>query len=162
MAVSDQHVRNWIDHYQGRALATKDPLARNTEAFRAIKEFRNAAGDSADESLAAAEHYLFARHMVSNAVVSETQMRLMVVGYDSVKLVAQTNSYTEKMMRHNPSRPTSEVSADSIAWGLRGAADGEKDRLAATPVKVAPSWNWDAMKFGGATDAIAEFGKTHY
>lgn len=161
MAVNEQTVRALIDHYQGRFMLSP-VLERNRLAFRAIKDFRNGAGDSADESLAAAEHYLFARYMVSNAVTSAAQMRVLVLGYDGVKAVAQTNSYTEMAMRHNKSRPTSRVSADSVAWGLQGVDDGAEDRAQHAPDQSAPMWNWDAMKFGGATDAIAEFGKKVY
>jgi hypothetical protein len=161
MAVNGKIVLQLIDHYQGRFLG-KDQLERNALAFRAIKEFRNTAGDSADESLAAAEHYLFARYMVSNSIVSENQMTIMVLGYDGVKAIAQTNSYTEKAMRHNPVRPTSDVSMDSVAWGLKGATDGKADHDKYDPTAKPPTWNWDAMKFGGITDNIAEYGKKVY
>ena len=99
MAVNDSTVLSHIDSYQGRFM-TAGVLERNRLAFRAIKDFRNGGGDSLDESLAAAEHYLFARYMVSNAITSGAQMRLLVLGYDGVKAVAQTNSYTEMAMRH--------------------------------------------------------------
>ena len=161
MAVNGKVVLQLIDDYQGRYLAV-DQLERNRLAFRAIKDFRNTAGNSADESLAAAEHYLFARFMVSNAVVSENQMIIMVLGYDGVKAIAQTNSYTEKAMRHNPARPTSEVSMDSVAWGLKGASDGKADHAKYAPTVNPPTWNWDAMKFGGITDTIADYGKKVY
>jgi len=161
MAVDDKTVQSHIDSYQGRYLRSEQ-LERNRLAFRAIKDFRNSAGDSTDESLAAAEHYLFARYMVSNTVVSKTQMVAMVLGYDGVKAVAQTNRYTEAAMRHNPVRATSKVSAASISWGLKGADDGEKDRAKYSPGASVPAWNWDAMKFGGATDTIAEYGKKVY
>jgi hypothetical protein len=161
MAVNDQTVLAHIDAYQGRFM-TSNTLERNRLAFRAIKDFRNGAGDSGDESLAAAEHYLFARFMVSNAIVSKSQMVVMVLGYDGVKALAQTNSYTEMAMRHNKDRATSRVSTDSVAWGLKGAEEGDADRLAHAADRAAPGWNWDAMKFGGATDAMAEMGKKVY
>lgn len=161
MAVDDRVVLNHIDAYQGRFM-TADPLKRNALAFRAIKDFRNGAGDASDESLAAAEHYLFARYMVSNAIVSDTQMQVMVLGYDGVKALAQTNGYTERAMRHNKDRPTSKVSAASVAWGMKGCEDGEADRQTHAATARPPGWNWDAMKFGGSTDAIAEYGKKVY
>lgn len=161
MAVDDRIVLSHIDQYQGRFM-TAPVLQRNTLAFRAIKDFRNSGGDSADESLAAAEHYLFARHMVSNGVASKKQMQLMVLGYDGVKALAQTNRTTEMAMRHNKDRATSKVSAASVSWGLKGCDDGEADREAHAADAEVPLWNWDAMKFGGATDAIAEFGKKAY
>jgi hypothetical protein len=162
MAVDDRKVKLIIADYQGRFKGASDDLERNELAFRAIKDFRNNAGDSADESLAAAEHYLFSRFMVSNAIVAYDQMFLMVLGYDSIKAIAQTNDTWEMAMRHNKARPTSKVSADSIRWGLNGIKDGNDDKERLTPAKQAPTWNWDAMKFGGVTDAIAEFGKKHY
>ena len=74
----------------------------------------------------------------------------------------QTTDRTEKMMRHNPDRPTSKVSAASVAWGLRGVEDGEQLRLQHNPGQNVPTWNWDAMKFGGFTDTVAEMGKRVY
>jgi len=162
MAVNEKQVLAHIDHYQGRFMTVKDPIEKNRLAFRAIKDFRNQGSNSVDESLAAAEHYLFARFMVSSGTCSSTQMDVMTVGYDGVKYLAQTTDTTEKMMRHNPANPTSRVSADSVSWGLKGSEDGEADRLAYNSAKKVPNWNWDAMKFGGVTDAIAEFGKSIY
>lgn len=161
MAVNDNVVRTLIADYQNR-YATSPPISRNELAFRAIKAFRNGAGDSADESLAAAEHYLFARYMVSNAVVSENQMNLMVLGYDGIKAIAQTNSTLERAMRHNPLRPTSRISVSSVMWGLQGVTDGEADRRQFNPNATVPNWNWDAMRFGGITDLIADFGSAVY
>lgn len=132
------------------------------DGTRAIEALRNGAGDSADESVAAAEHYLFSRYIVSNCIVAYDQMIIMVLGYDSIKAIAQTNSTTEMAMRHNPKRPTSKVSMASVSWGLRGVKDGNADRERLAPEKTAPTWNWDAMKFGGITDVIAEYGKKVY
>jgi hypothetical protein len=162
MAVNDKIVETLIADYRGRYSGASSELAQNRLAFRAIKDFRNGGGDSSDESLAAAEHYLFSRFMVSNCVVNYDQMTLMVLGYDSIKAIAQTNDYTEMAMRHNKSRPTSKVSVDSIKWGMQGIKDGNDDRERLTPGKTGPMWNWDAMKFGGATDVIAEYGKKYY
>lgn len=160
MAVNDTRVRQLIDDYLGRNLGNPDPLDRTEIAFRQIKAARQAAGASADEDMAAAEHYLFARYMVSNGVVSVTQMRAMVMGYDGVKFLAQQNETTEKMMRHNPANPTSAVSAASVAWGMQGCSDGEEDRLKHAPKRAVLTWNWDAMKFGGITDRLADWGKS--
>lgn len=159
MAVDDTVVKTLIEDYQNRH-ASAPPLMKNQRAFRAIKDFRNSAGDSADESLAAAEHYLFAKYMVSNVIVSVQQMLVMVLGYDGIKAIAQTNAMLEQAMRHNPLRPTSKVSVSSVVWGLKGAYDGDADRKLFNPDAKVPAWNWDAMKFGGITDAIAEYGKT--
>jgi hypothetical protein len=89
-------------------------------------------------------------------------MQAMVLGYDGIKAVMQTTDTTEKMMRHNPDRPTSQVSSASVGWGLKGCEDGEKLRLSHNAGAKVPAWNWDAMKFGGATDAMAEYGKKVY
>ena len=162
MAVDDKQVEALIADYQGRFSTASSDLERNRLAFRSIKDFRNAAGDSEDESLAAAEHYLFSRYMVSNSVVAYDQMMLMVLGYDGIKAIAQTNGTLEMAMRHNKARPTSKVSLSSISWGLKGVKDGNADRDRLTPDADRPTWNWDAMKFGGATDAAAEYGKKVY
>jgi len=160
--VDGKRVETLIADYRGRFPAAASDLERNRLAFLAIKAFRNSAGDSTDESVAAAEHYLFSRYMVSNVIVAYDQMMLMVLGYDGIKAIAQTNNFLEMAMRHNPTRPTSKVSTASIAWGLRGVKDGNNDRERLVPEKVAPTWNWDAMKFGGATDRMAEYGKKVY
>ena len=97
--------------------------------------------------------------LVSKGIVSLTQMRLMVAGYDGIKFIAQQNDATEKLMRHNPANPTSRVSAESVGWGLKGCEDGEADRLKYAPDRAVLTWNWDAMKFGGVTDKVAEWGK---
>jgi hypothetical protein len=161
MAVDEKVVQRLIDDYQGRFLGV-DQLERDRLAFRAIKDFRNGLGDSTDESLAAAEHYLFSRYLVSNAIVSTRQATLMVLGYDGIKAIAQTSDRTEKAMRHNPDRATSRVSTDSVSWGLKGIDDGQADLDAADPGHETPKWNWDAMKFGGFTDAAADYGKKIY
>ena len=159
MAVDNKRVQQLIDDYLGRTLGNPDPLDRNRVAFRKIQAFRQLPGISADESIAAAEHYLFARFMVSSGTVSLMQMRMMVAGYDSIKFVLQQTETSEKWMRHNPANPTSAVSADSIGWGMQGCEDGEADRLKHAPQKSVLTWNWDAMKFGGSTDKVAEYGK---
>jgi hypothetical protein len=161
MAVDHKVVEGIFRSYQLR-FDTSPQLLQNELAFRAIKDFRNTGGSSTDESLAAAEHYLFSRYMVSNAIVSKAQMDSMVVGYSSLKALAQLNSRLEMAMRHNKARATSKVSSSSVAWGLVGSIDGEKDRVLHAPASAPPSWNWDAMKFGGATDAVATAGKKAY
>lgn len=159
MAVDDKKVLALIDHYQGQTMNMSDPLERNKVAFRSIQAFRNAKGGSTDESLAAAEHYLFARFMVSNGGAGHAQMKALVGGYDALKFVAQLSDRTEKLMRHNPANPTSKVSAASIAWGLKGCDDGEEDRKKYAAHKPEAHWNWGAIKFNGWTQMVADAGE---
>jgi hypothetical protein len=158
MAVDHVQVLHLIAHYQARASTASDPIKVNEAAFREIQRYRQTPGVSANESIAAAEHYLFARFMVSTGTVSRQQMDAMVMGYDGVKFLAQQTETTEKWMRHNPANPTSKVSPASVVWGLKGCADGEADRLKHLPTVDVPTWNWEAMKFGGFTDKVANLG----
>ncbi|WP_293856423.1 hypothetical protein [uncultured Alsobacter sp.] len=161
MAVSNDAVRQWIAYYQALHSA-EDVLPAREHAFRDCKAFRNVGSNSVDESLAAAEHYLFARYMVSNGIVSQRQMNIMIAGYDAVKIAAQQSPQLEVLMRHNKDNPTSKASADSIAWGLKGAEEGAEDFRTQNPGASPPGWNWDAMKFGGATDKAVELAKKTY
>lgn len=160
MAVNDVVVQGWIDSYLDRCKAAPTVPERNECAFRQIKDWRNLPGNSTDENAAAAEHYLFARSMVSNVYCSVTQMKAMTRVYDGTKMVIQDNSYLEKkLIRHNPANPPAKASADSLRWGLKGCDDGEADRIAHNPGKRVPAISWDAMKFNGPTKVIAEMGK---
>lgn len=161
MALSNDAVRQWIEYYQ-LLHAKEDVLPARENAFRDCKAFRNVGSNSVDESLAAAEHYLFARYMVSNGIVSERQMNIMIGGYDAIKMGAQDHPALERLMRHNKANPTSRASLGSIAWALKGAQDGAEDFRTQNPGAQPPGWNWDAMKFGGATDKAVELAKKSY
>ena len=160
MAVNDTKVQTWIDMYFDLCKTAPTVPERNECAFRLIKDWRNVPGNSTDEDLAAAEHYLFARHMVSNAHCSVTQMKAMTRAYDGSKMLIQDNATLEKtLVRHNPANPPARATPESLQWGLKGCDDGEADRLAHNPHQRVPTIAWDAMKFNGPTRVIAEIGK---
>jgi hypothetical protein len=93
---------------------------------------------SLDENLAAAEHYMVARWAVGASAYSQSQMRVMVLAYESFKMLLgampgypySNARHIEVLMRHNPARPTAPPSQELIGWGLAGAEHGEADRVA--------------------------------
>ncbi|HKE46318.1 MAG TPA: hypothetical protein VKB41_17405 [Steroidobacteraceae bacterium] len=153
MAVKNADVRDWINAAL-TGVAQNAPAASYCDklnlAFRSLQEERRKPGQSLDESLAAAEHYMYARQAVCSGYVSRTQMDVMVVGYQSVKWVAQRTDATEKLMRTRSDSPTSLASSASIMWGLYGSKTGEDDRLAHNKDTEPPLFNVEALKFGAA------------
>jgi len=111
-------------------------------ALDELVERRNSPTDrraSLDENLAAAEHYMVARYAVGSSAYRLYQMILMVSTYEHFKmLIACLPANTpwgagrmlEQLMRHNPGRPLAPPSQELVRWGVRGAWDGERDRLA--------------------------------
>jgi hypothetical protein len=74
------------------------------------------------EVMAAVEHYFYARSEVCSAEYSLTNMKTMIVSYQVAKALGLD-------LRHNKNNPTSPPSELQKQWALRGADDGERDRL---------------------------------
>jgi hypothetical protein len=91
-----------------------------------------------DLHLAAAEHYMFSRFLVCTATVSSTQMKALTIGYDAKKLLSGLFGRGNSMAV--TSNPVSPVSRHVTRWGLRGATDGEADRLRCNSGTSAPVW----------------------
>ena len=96
-----------------------------------VRNFSSSAYDP--EALAIAEHYLYARCKVCSAEYSVAQMKAMVMGYDWAK-----RKLGDKLMRSNPEQPSTPPSDASITWGLKGADDGEADRVRCNPKADVP------------------------
>ena len=139
MAVNDTNVRMHINRALAMFAAEPNFPVRLSQAFRQLQAERRRPGGSADEDLAAAEHYMFARQAVANNAVSVTQMRTMTYGYESIKF--GLNSIGLGSLLQTTSNPTAPPSEGSLRWGWRGCADGEADRLTYLPGSTPPTIN---------------------
>jgi hypothetical protein len=146
MAVNDARVQKFIND----ALAPYSSLTgccdRYARAFRDLQALRRIPGNSLDEDLACAEHYMFAHQAVCSGAVSAAQMTAMVVGYDVTKGIAQILG-VERFVRTTPN-PTAPASRDSIRWGLRGVTDGSARHGECNGGTAAPYFNGDAYRYG--------------
>ncbi|MCW5745653.1 MAG: hypothetical protein KIT36_05580 [Alphaproteobacteria bacterium] len=131
MAIDDATVRAHI----GRALESygADPslLQRLTRAYRLLQAERRVPGAEADEALAAAEHYLFARQAVASNTVNLSQMLIRAIG-DDITACAVLR-LDKGAAGGGPVRATMPASQDCIGWGVAGAVQGEADRQAHLP-----------------------------
>ncbi|HKV00130.1 MAG TPA: hypothetical protein VJR58_32835 [Vineibacter sp.] len=150
MAVDYIGAQGHVDRALGRYLSEPDFLARLHKAFRMLQSERRMPGASADEDLAAAEHYLFARQAVATNACNQGQMRALVIGYGSLKFTLQRVGLGKLMQTTD--NPTSRASRDSIEWGLMGVRDGEIDRLKYLPGSTPAPFNPDFVKTGSSLD----------
>jgi hypothetical protein len=155
MSVNDMAVQGHIDRALGANLSEPNFLVRLTKAFRMLQAERRVPGASINEDLAAAEHYLFARQAVANNACNVTQMRALVVGYGGLKFGLQSIGLGGLMQ--TTANPTSPASVDSVAWGLKGAAAGEADRLKYLPGSVPAPFNPDFVKTGSSLDDLIKW-----
>ncbi len=150
MAVDYLVAQSHVDRALSRHLNEPNFLVRLSKAFRMLQEERRRPGASADEDLAAAEHYLFARRSVANNFCNQGQMRALVIGYGSLKFTLQRVGLGKLMQTTD--NPTSRASKDSIEWGLMGVRDGELDRLKHLPGSLPAPFNPDFVKTGSSLD----------
>src|SRR5882672_8524642 len=109
MAVNDTRVQEIINDALVRFSGEAGCCEAFTRAFRYLQSKRRIPGGSLDEDLAAAEHYMFARYAVCTALVSQSQMEAMAVGYNTVKGLVRLVPVLERKMRTtaNPTAPAS-------------------------------------------------------
>jgi hypothetical protein len=150
MSVNDMTVQAHIDRAMGANLSEPNFLRRLDKAFRMLQSERRIPGASANEDLAAAEHYLFARRSVANNFCNYSQMRALVIGYGGLKFGLQTLGLGKLMQTTD--NPTSRASIDSVQWGLKGATEGEADRLKYLPGSAPAPFNSDFVKTGSSLD----------
>jgi hypothetical protein len=133
MAVDENAVWNIVNITLGKHRGAGGCCGPVCDAWQELYIVRNFSSSAYDpEALAIAEHYLYARCKVCSAEVSQAQMKVMVRGYDWAKRVVP-----DGVMRSNRSQPTTPPSDEAIRWGLKGADDGEADRLRCNPAKEA-------------------------
>jgi hypothetical protein len=106
---------------------------------------RRVPGASLISNLAAAAHYMLARHHVCSAKVSVRHMKFVVEGYDAKKRLAIAHGDPElKSIGLTGNRPFPPDFAIR-AWAHRGAGEGENDRLRCNasqrPPNIAPTIN---------------------
>ncbi len=147
MPVNNARVIQFINDTLERFRSESGCCTPVTRAFRDLQSRRRQPGMSTDEDLAAAEHYMFARHAVCHGVVSKQQMDAMVVGYETVKGIAQLFPDLERLMRTTPN-PTAPASEDSMIWGLAGSLDGQRDHDRCNSAAEPPLVNTDAYRYG--------------
>lgn len=147
MAISDARVQQIINDALVQFADERGCCGAVTAAFRYLQSQRRLPGGSLDEDLAAAEHYMFARHAVCTGLVSAAQMEAMVVGYDTVKGIVQLFPPLERRMRTTPN-PTAPASVQSIRWGLQGVRDGHAQHDRCNPSATPPLFNREAYRYG--------------
>jgi hypothetical protein len=110
-ARDDAAVRRYID----------DALAANgynvESAFRDLQYQRNQTQNCANENLAAAEHYMFARHLVEDTWMPAAAVTALILGYSLSKLIGAMPSVGD-------CPTTTPTSGFQVAWALNGVADG--------------------------------------
>lgn len=105
-------------------------------AWKELYDTRNFASHRYGKiEIAIAEHYLYARCKVCSGEYSKTQMEAMVKGYNAVKRVGFS-----ELLRSNPDNPTTPPSDEAIRWGLKGAEEGERDRISCNPKAIPPTF----------------------
>ncbi len=142
MAVNDALVRAIISTELSRFASEPGCCGAVHRAFRELQRRRRLPGGSLDENLAAAEHYMFARWSVCEGSVSATQMRAMVLGYDSLKM------FGLGPLMQTTSNPTAPASVASLRWGMTGVNDGDAQHSRCNSAVVPPLFNTDAYSYG--------------
>lgn len=136
MAVDHQSVSTHIQRALEAHERIPDFLRRLTKAFRLLQAERRDPVRSTDESLAAAEHYLFARQAIAGNAVSLVQMLTQMAEGDGH---ADTR---QRMSRCAPGPGDTfrehAFSQDVVGWGVAGAVHGEADRMTYLPQSAPP------------------------
>ena len=126
MSVDDKKVQDIIDEYLSRCGWVQNPgLEALDKARTMLKEYRQQPGASLDLNYAAAEHYMFSRYLVAVGGVNTTQMRVLTTGYDAKKF--WDSLWGDSNQLAVTSNPVSPPDLKVMAWGLKGATDGEID-----------------------------------
>jgi len=138
MSVSDKKVGQLIDDAMARAAASSECCKQVFIAFRDLQTQRQIPGNSLDLDLAAAEHYLFSKHIVCSGKISPFQMRIVVIGYDAKKLLDKLNKDPDK--EQVTINPVSPPDANVVLWGIRGVNDGSKEHDRCNKGAKPPLW----------------------
>ena len=105
-------------------------------AWKELYDTRNFASHPYGKvEVAIAEHYLYARCKVCSGEYSKAQMEAMVKGYDAAKRIGFS-----KLLKSNPDNPTTPPTEEAVQWGLKGAEEGERDRIACNPKATPPTF----------------------
>jgi hypothetical protein len=167
MAHDPNKTKQYIDDALRRFLLFKDAVDRNVRAFAYLRGLRRRGDEPLllqyritvpddpdaplDESLADAEHYMYARFLASST--GDLSVKALVTGYEFKKYI---DSKLDRMqgMRTNPKFPVLPPSQESVRWGLKGVDDGLKD--------YRDAHNGQTGKLGSAIQANQDFIKGMY
>jgi hypothetical protein len=126
--VDDNLVISWVDLSYVVATPTDPASNQLNSMWRWVDQLR--LGGNTDENLAAAEHYLYARWLVS-AYGPPMQALLLAMGtvYDLLKCVKQNYPSLPSPMdwMQESSAPPSVSSPEQWTWTSKGLTDGETD-----------------------------------
>ena len=113
-------VETIIEGALGGARSNIYSAEKSRQAWLGVRGQREKPGgeNCCSAELAAAEHYLYARHAVANGDHSRTMMKVLLWAYGYLKFLAPRTGIC-------PKSPDTQGSRD---WGYRGADDGDRDR----------------------------------
>src|SRR5215470_1146264 len=132
MAVDENAVWNIVNITMAKHRGAAGCCGPVCDAWMDLYNVRNFSSSAYDpDALAIAEHYLYARCKVCSAEVSHSQMKAMVHGYDWAKRYGPD-------LRTNPNVPTRKPTEEEVRWGLKGADEGEADRVRCNPASDPP------------------------
>ncbi len=121
MPFSDTRVQTYIN--EAMRTCGNNP----NEAWSSLyMQRQNTDPNDTNVELAAAEHYMYARWMVSSGETNEYVMRTLTLGYDAVKIAGYFPPIW--LIRWFAGHTWTPPSTDSIRWGMRGCSDGSNDR----------------------------------
>jgi len=140
MAHDAATTQKYIDDALRKFSSETDPVKRNVRAFAYLRGMRRCGdepllktysitvpidpGAPFDESLADAEHYMYARYLASST--GDPSVRTLVTGYETKKYIDQMRGKLQDA-RTSPKYPVLPPSRDSMRWGYKGADDGIAD-----------------------------------
>jgi hypothetical protein len=167
MAHDPTITQRYIDDALGRFLLFKDAVERNERAFAYLRGLRRRGDEPLlkrfgiaviddpkaplDESLADAEHYMYARFLASST--GDPSVKALVTGYELKKYVDSKRGRLQDA-RTNPRFPVLPPSQESVRWGLKGVDNGLSDYKAAH--------NGQIGKIGSAIQANQDWIKGQY
>jgi hypothetical protein len=140
MAHDATKTQKYVDDALRKFSSQTDPVERNVRAFAYLRGMRRRGdepllskysitvpddpGAPLDESLADAEHYMYARFLASST--GDPSVRTLVTGYEAKKYIDDLRGKLQDA-RTNPKYPVLPPSTESMRWGYKGADDGLAD-----------------------------------
>ncbi len=137
MAHDPHQTQLYIDDALTRYSGIADPVDRDRHAFAYLRARRRRNDDPLarslgivvvddpkaplDESLADAEHYMYARYLANST--GDSSVSLMVRGYELKKRLDFWRGKGQSMQT-DPRFPVLPPDAASVTWGVKGADDG--------------------------------------
>jgi hypothetical protein len=141
MAHDPAKTQKYIDDARRKFSSYTDPVEQNVRAFAYLRGMRRRGdepllakysitpppddpGAPFDESLADAEHYMYARFLTSST--GDPSVRTLVTGYETKKYIDNLRGKLQDA-RTNSKYPVLPPSSESMRWGYKGVDDGLAD-----------------------------------